>query len=244
MDDVVNTIKVADNLAAIRDRVAAACLKAGRPEDAVRLVAVSKRIATPLVVQAVAAGQCDLGENRLPEAVDRQSELDEALAQAKVVAPEVNWHFIGHIQSRKAAQAVGKFTLLHGVDSVKLARKLSGASVAIDVKQRILLEVNVTGEEQKDGLAPQDLVTSLSQISELPGLEILGLMCMARYGADEAELHRTFADLRGLAESAQRELHLPLPELSMGMSGDFEIAIAEGATIIRVGSAIFGPRTT
>jgi hypothetical protein len=244
MGEAVNTIKVADNLAAIRDRVAAACLKAGRPGDAVRLVAVSKRIAMPLVVQAVAAGQLDLGENRLPEAVDRQSELSEALVQAKLVVPEVSWHFIGHIQSRKAAQTVGMFTLLHGVDSVKLARKLSGACVAAGVKQRILLEVNVTGEQQKDGLAPDDLASSLGQISQLPGLEIQGLMCMARFGADDAELHRTFAALRELAGTSQRELNLPLPELSMGMSGDFEIAIAEGATIIRVGSAIFGPRNT
>lgn len=238
----MTAIKVADNLAAIRERVAAACLKSGRSEQAAGLVAVSKRIPTPLVVEAVAAGQRDLGENRLPEAVDRQPEVARALAEAGVEKTGLIWHFIGQIQSRKAAQAVGQFTLLHAVDTLKLVRKLSKSCVAGGLNQRILLEVNITGEEQKHGFAPDQLIEAVVQAAALPGLKVDGLMCMARYGADEAELHGTFARLRTLAEDASRQCQVALPELSMGMSGDFEIAIAEGATLVRVGSAIFGPR--
>ncbi len=238
----MNAINVASNLAAVRQRMAAACLQAGRPEDAVRLVAVSKRIALPLVVEACRLGQLDLGENRLPEAVDRQPELGAALDGAGLAHCRPRWHFIGHIQSRKAARAAGNFSLLHGVDSLKLAVKLSQQSVAAQANQPILLEVNITGEQQKHGLVPDALVDTAGQVQQLPGLRLDGLMCMARFGADERELHATFAGLRKLAEEAARQLEAPLPELSMGMSDDFEVAIAEGATMVRVGSAIFGPR--
>jgi pyridoxal phosphate enzyme (YggS family) len=234
--------KVADNLAAIRDRVAAACLSAGRAPDEVQLVAVTKRIALPLVVAVCRAGQLDLGENRLPEALDRQSDLTAALVKAGLPSENIRWHFIGHIQSRKAVQAVGGFCLLHGVDSLKLAEKLSRQCVAAGVKQPILLEVNISGEEQKDGLPPDQTLDTAGRCLELPGLQLEGLMGMARYRADEKELHACFGGLNKLAQEARRQLGAALPQLSMGMSGDFEAAIAEGATLVRVGSAIFGPR--
>ncbi len=233
---------VADNLAAVRKRMAAACLAAGRPEDDVALVAVTKRIDLSLVAGACAQGQLDLGENRLPEAVDRQEELAALLKARGLAADGIRWHFIGHIQSRKAVQVVGRFVLLHGVDSLKLARKLSARAVALGLKQPILLEVNISGEEQKNGLAPGQVLDAVASCLELPGLEVRGLMGMARYRAGQTELHDTFGSLRRLAEEARSVHDVALPELSMGMSGDFEIAIAEGATLVRVGSAIFGPR--
>ena len=240
----VTAIKVADNLAAIRERVAAACLAAGRREDAARLVAVTKRIALPLVVEALRCGQLEFGENRLPEGIDRQDELKVALSGQEMSSEQVRWHFIGHIQSRKAALAAGRFSLLHGVDTLKLAGKLSNQCIALGVKQSILLEVNISGEEQKHGFLPPETLEVVGSCLDLPGLEVQGLMGMASAQAGEAELHTTFAGLRKLAEEARAALGVPLPELSMGMSGDFEIAIAEGATMVRVGSAIFGPRTT
>lgn len=237
----MTAIKVADNLAAVRDRIAAACLKAGRPENDVELVAVSKRISTELVVQACLAGQRDFGENRLPDGVDRQGEMGDALADAGIDPATLNWHFIGHIQSRKAVQAVGHFSLLHGVDSLKLARKIS-SFCDVGQQQDILLEVNVTGEEQKHGFSLAELPDAFGQMADISGLKINGLMCMARYGAHPSELHQTFAQLRLLAENIKTSCGWDYRHLSMGMSGDFEVAIEEGATLVRVGSAIFGPR--
>jgi pyridoxal phosphate enzyme (YggS family) len=237
--DMVN---VAENLAAIRDRVAAACLAAGRSPDDVRLVAVSKRIDLELVTRACLAGHSLLGENRLPEAVDRQGELATALRDAGGDPDAVEWHFIGHIQSRKVPLVVGRFSLLHGVDSVRLARKINERCLAAGVVQPVLLEVNITAEEQKHGLAVAEVGESAEAVQDLPGLRLDGFMCMGRAQASPQELTETFATLNHLAAEARRRTGAVLPELSMGMSGDFELAIAQGATLIRVGSAIFGPR--
>ena len=235
-------IHVVQNLAAIRDRVAAACLAAGRNAAEVRLVAVSKRIDLELVKQACLAGQWELGENRMPEAVGRQAELAQALTEAGAAADKVAWHFIGHIQSRKAAQVAGRFALLHGVDSVRLARKIAERCAESGLTQPVLLEVNVTGEEQKHGLTVGEVPEAVEQVLTLPNLRLDGFMCMGRAFAEPAELSDTFATLSHLSTDARRRTGAPLPELSMGMSGDFELAIAQGATMIRVGSAIFGPR--
>ncbi len=240
-------IDVAANLAAIRDRVAAACLQAGRRPEEVVLVAVSKRIDLELVRQACLAGQWVLGENRLPEALERQEQLAGLLGHAAADAPggegeRPSWHFIGHIQSRKAPLVAGRFALLHGVDSVSLARKIDSRCAQAGLTQPILLEVNVTGEEQKHGLATANLMDAVEEVLALPSLRLDGFMCMGRAFADEAELSDTFATLRHLAREASRRTGAPLPQLSMGMSGDFELAVAQGATMIRVGSAIFGPR--
>jgi len=233
---------VTERLDRIRELMFAACVGAGRSESAVRLVAVSKRISLPLLVEACRAGQWDLGENRVVEAVDRQPELAALLTNAGLPADRVNWHFIGHLQSNKAGRASGRFIMQHGVDSLRLARKLSTLAVQRGGVERILLEVNISGEEQKHGLLPDETVEVIAGAAELPGLEVAGLMGMARRGAGETELHGVFGGLRRLIEQARTATGLPLPELSMGMSGDFEIAIAEGATLIRVGSALFGPR--
>jgi len=233
---------VASRLDEVRDRIAKACAKAGRPEDAVKLVAVSKRIALPLVVEACLAGQWDLGENRIGEVVGRQPELDRLLTEAGLPAEKLRWHFIGHLQSNKAGKATGRFHLLHSVDSFKLAAKLARLAADADRTESVLVEVNISGEVQKQGLAPEEVSEAVGRIAALPGLDLRGLMGMARYGATENELRTSFASLRRIADRTRASAGLELPELSMGMSGDFEAAIAEGSTLVRIGGAVFGPR--
>ena len=233
---------VAERLAMVRDRITEACHRSGRPDDAVRLVAVSKRIALPMVVEACRAGQWDLGENRVVEAVNRQPELARLLEAAGLPAGNLRWHFIGHLQSNKAGKAAGRFHMLHSVDSVKLAEKLSRLASDESRTETILLEVNISGEAQKQGLATVEVADVAARIAALPGLDLQGLMGMAKYGAQEDELRTGFASLRRTAEDTRTASGLPLPELSMGMSGDFEAAIAEGSTLVRIGGAIFGPR--
>jgi len=233
---------VASRLDEVRDRIAKACAKAGRPDDAVKLVAVSKRIPLPLVVEACLADQWDLGENRVGEAVDRQPELDRLLTEAGLIADKLRWHFIGHLQSNKAGKAAGRFHLLHSVDSYKLAAKLARLAFEAGRTESVLLEVNISGEVQKQGMVAEEVSASVGRISALPGLDLRGLMGMARFGATENELRTSFASLRRLAEVTRGAAGLELPELSMGMSGDFEAAIAEGSTLVRIGGAIFGAR--
>lgn len=233
---------VAERLARVRERIAEACVRAGRPAGAVKLVAVSKRIPLSLVVDACRAGQWDLGENRVAEAVDRQPELARLLTAAGLPVERLHWHFIGHLQSNKAGKAAGRFHMLHSLDSEKLAEKLSRLAAEAGRTETVLLEVNISGEVQKQGLAAEEVSDVAARISALPGLNLAGLMGMARYGAQEIELRTSFASLRDLAEEIRAAAGLALPELSMGMSGDFEAAIAEGSTLVRIGGAIFGPR--
>lgn len=233
---------VAERLARVRERIAEACLQAGRPAGAVKLVAVSKRIPLSLVVEACRAGQWDLGENRVAEAVDRQPELAGLLAGEGLPTERLRWHFIGHLQSNKAGKAAGRFHMLHSVDSVKLAEKLSRLATEAGRTETVLLEVNISGEVQKQGLAVEEVSDVAVRVCALPGLDLKGLMGMARYGAGESELRTSFASLRRVVEDARVSTGLALPELSMGMSGDFEAAIAEGSTLVRIGGAIFGPR--
>lgn len=236
-------LRVEENVERVREKIDAACAKAGRPTGAVQLVAVSKRIPLPLVVDACRAGQWVLGENRVQDALDRQTELSAALAEAGLPTDRVVWHFIGHIQGNKAGRATGRFAMLHGVDSLKLAQRLARLAEEGSVTERVLLEVNISQEPQKHGFLPDEVVEVAARIGELPGLELCGLMGMGKFGAGEVELRTMFASLRRLAESAREFSSLPLPELSMGMSGDFEAAIAEGSTLVRVGGAIFGERS-
>ena len=239
----MENLSTAQRLDSIRTRMADACLLAGRSADSVRLVAVSKRIDPLLVVEAIEAGQWDLGENRIPDALDRQQELKDLLVSRGLAAEKLRWHFIGHLQSRKAASVSGQFCLLHGVESLKLARKLDVLAQNQGRRERILLEVNAGREPQKNGLVPEQAIDVAAELATLKGLDLQGMMTMAPYGASEKILRETFALLRNLNEDARRETGLPLPQLSMGMSGDFEAAIAEGSTLVRVGGAIFGPRT-
>ncbi len=239
----MNQWEVASHLAAVSDRIARACVRAGRAPETVTLVGVTKKIALAKVVAGCRAGLWDLGENRIQDALPRQAELAAALNQVNLDPTRVRWHFIGHLQRNKAAKAIGAFHLIHAVDSLKLATHVSERARALATTERVLIEVNVTAEPQKHGVASERTVELVAQAAELPHLEPLGLMTMARFGASSTELHQTFASLRRLREEAGAVTGLPLPHLSMGMSDDFEEAILEGATIVRIGTAIFGPRS-
>jgi pyridoxal phosphate enzyme (YggS family) len=238
----MTAVRVADNLDRVRERIEAACHAAGRSASGVRLVAVSKRIDLDLVAAACAAGQWDLGENRVDEALRRQDELPPLLAARGLDPERLRWHFIGHLQGNKARRAAGRFVLMHGVHSLKLAARLAGLAADAGRTESVLLEVNISGEPQKHGVEPDAAPGLAAEIAALPGLDLRGLMGMARFGAAEAELRGSFATLRRAAEDARRASGRPLPELSMGMSGDFVEAVLEGATLVRVGGAIFGPR--
>jgi pyridoxal phosphate enzyme (YggS family) len=223
--------QIAQNLAEVRRRIAAAAQRSGRDPAAVRLVAVSKTMPLELIRQAVAAGQRLFGENYLQEA---QPKI-EALGQA------ASWHFIGHLQSKKAKAVVALCELIHGVDRLKLAQALDAAAAQMGKVQDILMQVNLAEEATKSGVAPEAAPELLREISRLPHLRLMGLMTMPPFLAPEA-VRPYFRALRELRDRLTDLSGQPLPELSMGMSGDFEVAIEEGATLVRVGTAIFGSR--
>ena len=222
--------KIAQNLEEVRKRIAAAAQRAGRDPAAVRLVAVSKTVGVDRIKEALAAGQKSFGENYLQEAKAKIETLGEA----------ADWHFIGHLQSNKAKAAVGLFPLIHSVDRLSLAQALEKAAAQLGKVQDILLQVNLAGEESKSGTAPELAPGLLREIALLPHLKVLGLMTMPPFLAPEA-VRPYFKALRELKDRLQADLG-PLPELSMGMTGDFEVAVEEGATLVRVGTAIFGAR--
>jgi len=227
----MNTIR--DHLKTVREQIAAAEAASGRPADSVRLLAVSKTFPAEDVAEAFACGQTCFGENRVQE-----------LATKVPVLPEtIEWHLIGSLQSNKAAKAAALASWIHSVDSEKLVRKISAAADALGKTVNILFEVN-SGEDNKTGFRSDDeLRASLEAALALPGIKVCGLMTMAPLGAEKSELHRVFAALRTRRDALEQEFGVRLPELSMGMSGDFREAIAEGATIVRIGTAIFGGRT-
>lgn len=225
-------MSIASNLAAVRERIAAAEAKAGRTAGSVRLLAVSKTFPAEDVRAAFDAGQSMFGENR----------VQELIAKVPALPPEIEWHLIGQLQTNKVAKAVEFADWIHSVDSERLARRIASVAAASRRAPRILLEVN-SGEDAKSGFRDMDeLKRTLEFALGEPALQIRGLMTMAAFGAPEAELRRTFARLRDLRDSLQKEFGTSLPELSMGMSADFEPAILEGATIVRIGTAIFGGR--
>jgi pyridoxal phosphate enzyme (YggS family) len=229
--------QIAANLESVRRRMTAAAARAGRdPADGV-LVAVSKTHPLAAIEAAAAAGQRNFGENRWEELWDKQE-------AAKAAGLEVAWHFIGTIQSRKTGEAIGPWALIHSVDRAKIAQRLSRDAVAAGVVVPILLEVNASGEASKHGFTPQALLESAAELAVLPGVRIEGLMTMAPFVEDAEETRPVFRALRELRDTlARRYPGAEWRHLSMGMTNDFEVAIEEGATIIRVGSAIFGARS-
>ena len=228
----MNLSLIAQNLAEVRATIAAACRKAGCDPAAVRLVAVSKKVAPERVQEAIAAGQDLLGENYLQEARDKIA----------VLGRQVSWHLVGHLQTNKAKPAVELFDLIHAVDRLKLARALSAAAAALSKVQDVLIQVNQAGEEAKSGVAPEAAATLLKDIMQLPHLRVRGLMTMPPWFTDPEMVRPYFKALRELRDRLQDDCGLSLPELSMGMSGDFAVAVEEGATLVRVGTAIFGRR--
>jgi hypothetical protein len=222
---------IRSNLTAVQERIRAACDRAARPSDSVTLIAVSKSQPVEAVLAAARAGVGDFGENYVREGLAKLAALRAAGA-----AERVCFHFIGHLQTNKAAAAAEAFAILHAVDSERLLRRIAGAAKG-GHPVAVMLEVNVSGESSKFGVAPSDAPRLASLARSLAGVEPLGLMTMAPHGASEVESRRVFAGLRRLASQ------LALPALSMGMSDDFEAAIEEGATHVRIGRAIFGERT-
>jgi len=225
---------ITQNLAEIKGRLAAAASRAGRDPSEVRLVAVTKTVDLERLQEAVAAGHTLFGENYVQEAKKKIAAL----------GPGLTWHFIGHLQSNKAKAAVGVFHLIHSVDRLRLAQALEQAAARQDKIQDILIQVNVAGEETKSGAAPEEVQGLLEGISKMPHLRVMGLMTMPPWLADPEEVRPYFRALRELRDRL-RDLRLPdtdLTELSMGMTGDFEAAVEEGATLVRIGTAIFGPR--
>jgi pyridoxal phosphate enzyme (YggS family) len=228
----MSTVDIAGNLAAVRQQIAAAAEAAGRDPQAVRLVAVSKTVGPEAVRAALAAGQRDFGENQVQELVRK----------AALLPPECTWHLIGHLQGNKARPAVTTAACLHALDSVELLERLDRIAATEQRRPAILLQINVSGEAAKSGVSPADAAALLGAARRCSHLSCRGLMTMAPFAAPDAELERVFGGLRRLRDRLQDETGTPLPELSMGMSSDFRIAIREGATLVRLGTAIFGPR--
>jgi len=227
--------EVADNLARVREAVARAAEKAGRDPADVKLIAVSKTKPAALIEEALAAGQFDFGENYAQELRDKMRELGEAGAR---------WHFIGKLQRNKVKYVAGKVEVLHTIDGLALAEEVDKRSAKAGAVTRALIEVNVGGEEQKAGVDPDEALPLMRAVMGMDHVEPIGLMTMPPYW-DDAELTRPhFERLRNLRGEMRNELGDPaaLPELSMGLSHDFEVAIEEGATMVRVGTAIFGSR--
>lgn len=225
-----------DNLERVLDRIRRAEAAAGRPEGSVRLVAVTKGFPAERVDEAIAAGVRMIGENR----------VQEAYAKKPLVAGAAEWHLVGHLQTNKVARALATFDVVESVDSERLAREIDARARREGRRVPALVEVNVSGEAQKTGLAPEALHRLLEAAARLEGLEVRGLMALGPLTEDARAVRAAFARLRGLAdEAAARGLLGPRggpAEVSMGMSDDFEAAILEGSTLVRIGRALFGPR--
>ena len=223
---------LAANLQSVRQRIAAACRRAGRDPAAVTLLAVSKSRPPEIIRAAAAAGLSLFGENRVQEARSKISQCPGPL----------RWHMIGHLQSNKCRDAVSLFSMIQSVDSLPLAVEINKWAGHFAKTIPILLEINIAGESSKFGCSPEKLAAELPQINSLPKLEIHGLMTVAPFTTDPEKVRPVFRRLRELKAECEEILGAPLPHLSMGMTGDFEVAVEEGATIIRLGTALFGPR--
>lgn len=220
------TMSIESNVRSIEGRIAAACERAGRSPGEVTLVAVTKTIDVPRIEAAFNAGVRHFGENRVQEAGPKIERLQR-------LRPEITWHMVGHLQTNKAKTAVDIFDIMQSVDSLRLAEALSRHSRR---KLSILVEVNVGGEESKSGFPPSEAGEAIARMAILPSIEIAGLMTVAPWVEDAEEVRPVFRRLRELGDA------LGLRHLSMGMTDDFEVAIEEGATIVRIGRAIFGER--
>jgi len=225
-------VDIAANLASLRERIAAASARAGRDPASVTLMAVSKNQPPDAVRAALDAGLMCFGENR----------VQEAKAKIPLCPNRAQWQMIGHLQSNKCRDAVALFSMIQSVDSLALALALNQQCEKAAKTMPILLEVNVAGEGTKFGYRPAALLAEFGELSKLPRLEIHGLMTIAPYTPTPERVRPVFHRLCELKDECEQLLGAPLPQLSMGMSGDFEVAIEEGATLVRIGTALFGAR--
>lgn len=224
---------IADNLETVRGEIAQAAARAHRDEKEITLIAVSKTHGPESILEVVDAGQLILGENR----------VQEARAKMPLLPSRVRWHLIGHLQSNKIRQALPAFERIHGIDSVGLARDVDRIAGELGLFPKIFLEVNLAGESSKFGFNPETLRAHMEELLTLKRVSIDGLMVIPPFESDPEASRKYFVALRELRDRLASEFRAPLPELSMGMSGDFAVAIEEGATFVRVGTAIFGERT-
>jgi PLP dependent protein len=240
-------MSIQDNIERVRETIAASCAHAGRPTSDVTLLAVSKTHPPEALLEAAAAGLQHFGENRVEEGEWKIPEVNAA------VSAPLTWHMIGHVQSRKAKNVTPLFQVVHSIDSLKLADKFSRLMAEQGGTLDVLLEMNVSGEVSKEGFAASNwgedsgvrepLWQEIGQIFELPGLRVRGLMTMAPIVPQPEDARPVFASLFALRNALAESFGVPLPDLSMGMSDDYEVAIEEGSTIVRVGRAIFGERS-
>lgn len=226
--------QVQEQLKTVEDRIRRACDRAGRDRKEVKLIAVSKTKPVEMIEEAYAAGQRLFGENRPQELRDKQPLLPSDIA----------WHMIGHLQRNKVKYVVGRAALIHSVDSVRLAEAISEEALSKQIVMPVLVEVNMSMEASKFGLRPEDTIEFIEEISRFQGITVRGLMTIAPY-TDDPETNRPyFRDLRNLSiDITSKNIdNVDICELSMGMTGDYEVAIEEGATFVRVGTGIFGVR--
>ena len=223
---------LAENLEQIKERMAAACLRAGRDPASVTLMAVTKTHPPETVQAAADLGIVFVGENK----------VQEAKAKIPLCPGRLRWHFIGHLQSNKARDAVELFEMIQSVDSLALAQELNKRCEQAGKRLPILLEVNLAGEASKFGYAPERLLAELNDLNALPRLAVHGLMTVPPWKPVAEQVRPYFREARELKQRCEGILGAPLPQLSMGMSGDYEVAIEEGATLVRVGTALFGER--
>lgn len=228
--------EIKENLQQVQKRIEAAATRAGRDSDEIKLVAVTKTRGIEEIKEAVEAGIVDLGESRVQELRDKYDNISQ----------KINWHMIGHLQRNKVKyiMRMERCNLIHSMDSMRLAKKINKRAGMADRVMNVLVQINVAGDENKFGLKPEETIQYLKDVSEFENLQVKGLMTMVPYVEDTEEVRPYFRQLKELFEEAKRaEIpNIEMQELSMGITNDFEVAIEEGATIVRVGSAIFGPR--
>jgi PLP dependent protein len=227
-------VSLADNLKTLRERIAQAAVRAGRNPEEVRLVAVSKTKPAAAIAEAFQCGQTIFGENYVQELVAKEAELPKGIC----------WHFIGHLQSNKVRQIAGLVEMIHSVDRLSLAQEIDRQWGLLGKKCEVLIQVNISREATKSGTTAEEAFDLVREVAKLPHLQVTGLMTMPPFFDDPEGARRYFAGLKELSRQIEtaRIPGVEMRELSMGMSGDFEVAIAEGATLVRVGSALFGER--
>lgn len=225
---------VVENLAEVEKRVCAACERAGRARGEVTLIAVSKTKPISMIEELLPGGTRDFGENKVQELCDKYEQLPK----------DIRWHLIGHLQRNKVKYVADKACLIHSVDSLRLAQAISEEGVKRQVVVPVLVEVNVAGEESKFGVTPEETEALVREIAKLPGIAVKGLMTIAPFVEDPEENRVHFANLKKLCVDIKKKNidNVSMNVLSMGMTGDYEVAIEEGATMIRVGTGIFGER--
>jgi pyridoxal phosphate enzyme (YggS family) len=226
-------VSIAENLERVREQIAQAAAKAGRDVKDIELVAITKTHPAQKVREAIEAGQTLFGESR----------VQEARAKIPELSSNIRWHFVGHLQKNKVRHALPLFEMIHSVDSLALAQDMNRIAEEEGLYPRVLLEMNVAGEGSKFGFGPDDLREQMEALLTLSRLSIEGLMCIPPLAVESEDSRKFFVQVRELRDSLEKEFNMKLPQLSMGMTQDFPIGIEEGATLVRVGTAIFGERS-